>query len=208
MGKGHRETANAEDNGQELLDALGKLVDEVHVLREAVDELREEVQYGVRNLLDPEGTMDRPRRITSMPSDPAAPDFAARVNTYHPEDLPAESDTENISCSILIDGQQFAAAVERLGPEVADALACGETVPIEAGRLAEAMNGVEQFVYCCPQPNLEWYGDPDHPGIACANCGFPVAHEGDILCWREPGEEAKPPPEEQNPRDSKQREMF
>ena len=214
MSKGHSEDTAAADNRQQLLDALGTLAEEVRVLREAVDELREEVRYGVRNLLDPDTSAGQPRRITSMPADPVAPDFADRVNRFRPEDLPPDSGGDSNGHTVLVDGEQFDAAIERLGPDVADALSRGETVPIEASRLADAMEDVEQLVYCCEQPKLQWYGDPDRPGISCANCGFPVAHEADILCWRGGDETAECSSDERmrqehaTPQRSSQRELF
>jgi hypothetical protein len=78
------------DGHEELLDAVQALTDEVRVLRHAVDELREEIQYAVRNLIDMPEVMQHARPLTSMPIDPAAPDFAERVNRLTPADLPPE----------------------------------------------------------------------------------------------------------------------
>lgn len=78
------------DGHEELLDAVQALADEVRVLRQALDEFREEVQYAVRNLIETPGALQHARPLTSMPIDPAAPDFAARVNRFTPADLPPE----------------------------------------------------------------------------------------------------------------------
>lgn len=77
---------------------------------------------------------------------------------------------------------------------------------------ADVTEVVERRIYCCDQPKLEWCGDPDRPGIACAHCGFPVAHEGDILGWRATEEEEKPdtpePSRRAGPPRSPQRKLF
>ena len=38
----------------------------------------------------------------------------------------------------------------------------------------------EEQRYCCPNPQLEWLGDPDFPSIQCSNCGYVVAEEGQL----------------------------
>lgn len=35
--------------------------------------------------------------------------------------------------------------------------------------------------YCCDRPTLRWNGDPDAPGIACENCGYVVAEQGNVV---------------------------
>jgi len=115
--------------------------------------------------------------------------------------------------TVQVDAEQFGKAMQRLGDGVAARLSRQKTVHVEPEALAEAMEGVEELVYCCPQPKLVWYGDPERPGIACENCGFPVAHEGDILCWREPeGDSPSSVPGEspasRHPTSSPQRELF
>jgi hypothetical protein len=65
----------------DLIGVCGELRDEIEVLRMAIDELREEIQTAVRNVYS---TPLPARRITSMPSDPCADDFAARVNRVDP----------------------------------------------------------------------------------------------------------------------------
>lgn len=166
----------------ELAEAVEVLTAEVRVLRHAVDELREEIQYATRNVFDrPEPPLPH-RRIVSMPLDPCADDFGERINALTPADLPPEAEVQEQSSE-----------------------------PAAPQDIANATEHAESGTYCCDQPQLAWYGDPDAPGIACAACGFPVAHEGDILCWRgeeqaaevEASEPTQPPAPE-----SKQRELF
>jgi DNA-directed RNA polymerase subunit RPC12/RpoP len=52
----------------------------------------------------------------------------------------------------------------------------------------------EQLEYCCSEPSLQWHGDPDTPGIACANCGYLIAEAGQVLIWRDTSEEAAEEP--------------
>lgn len=169
------------DATDDIAGAVRDLAEEVRVLRQAVDELREEVQYGVRNLL-------------GQPS-------------------PARNDRTSPR-SVRADAVQFGEAIRRLGDDVEEGLSQDGSARVEAEAFAKATEGVEELVYCCDQPKLTWYGDPERPGIACENCGFPVAHEGDILCWADGSQEgespggAGPPPKKPSQPDSTQRELF
>lgn len=63
---------------------------------------------------------------------------------------------------------------------------------------AEQDGESESEPYCCAEPNLQWHGDPEAPGIACANCGYLVAEMGSIVIWRgESNESEVAPPQEQ-----------
>ena len=66
---------------EDIRDELAAIRDEVRVLREVLDEVREELSWSNRNAEDlPAGTGAVPvfRRITSMSADPTARDF--RIN--------------------------------------------------------------------------------------------------------------------------------
>lgn len=69
----------------ELTHVVRRLADEVHILRLTLDELREELQWANRNHGDETYQVTPPFRLRSMPLDPAAPDFAARLNRVSPE---------------------------------------------------------------------------------------------------------------------------
>jgi cell division septum initiation protein DivIVA len=62
---------------EEIVASIEALTEEVEVLRDAIDELREELQWAVRN--------ERPLRITSMSADPCAKDF--RINAVPKETI-------------------------------------------------------------------------------------------------------------------------
>ena len=85
-----RPTSGEFDADEELIDAVNALKDEVRVLRQAVDEFREQVQYAIQNLIELPEALPHARPLTSMPADPAAPDFAERVNRLTPDDLPMD----------------------------------------------------------------------------------------------------------------------
>ncbi len=127
-------------------DEIRNLRDEMHVLREAVDELREQLEHTLRNAAPKQDSWLPRRAITSFPLDPAASDWAARVNAINPYGTP----------------------------------------PVTPNSVAASP---ESEPYCCPQPRLTWHGDPDAPGISCENCGYIVAEEGNISCWRDAPDE-------------------
>ena len=77
-------------NSEALVASIDALRDEVNVLRTAVDELREELQWLVRNPGENRvAEMIERLRVTSLPLDPAADDFGQRVNAV-PEETIAE----------------------------------------------------------------------------------------------------------------------
>ena len=65
-------------------DDIASLRDEVRLLRQVLDELREELSWANNNAIDPLPQV-RPVRITSMSLDPTAPDF--QVNTVDEETI-------------------------------------------------------------------------------------------------------------------------
>lgn len=210
MAKSSRTKPGSESDSA-IAAAIDRLTEEVRVLRQTVDELREEVQWGVRNALDPPQERLPARRITSLPLDPCAEDFAERVNALTPEDLPPEVRQATSQPSIRVDAQQFEHALDKLATEKGQPKPnVGETITATAEQIERAMEGVEQLMYCCAQPNLQWYGEPEAPGISCANCNHLVAHEGDILCWRGDEETAEVSDETQTSAkpESQQRELF
>lgn len=70
-----------------LIEAVETVGNQLEVLRQVLDEVREEFQWAVRNgqLVSPPSIT----HVTSMPRDPCAPDWAERLNRLTPEDLPA-----------------------------------------------------------------------------------------------------------------------
>jgi hypothetical protein len=73
------ETAEAERTSETSIE-ISRLVDEIHALRQAVDDLREELVWELRQLRAANQEAKPPFRLTSMPLDPTAADFAQRVN--------------------------------------------------------------------------------------------------------------------------------
>lgn len=75
--------AEIHDRLDHVTEVVREAVEEVGVLRDAIDDEREVVEWAARN--------DKPIfRLTSMPADPTALDFAHRLNALTPEDLPCE----------------------------------------------------------------------------------------------------------------------
>jgi hypothetical protein len=80
MMAGRRRSLDDHDDSA-LIESIDSLQQEIRVLRDAVDELRIELQYVVRNPQEV-GDIDpiERLRVTSLPLDPAASDFGERVN--------------------------------------------------------------------------------------------------------------------------------
>ena len=87
----------------ELLSAVQMLIEEVKVLREVVDELREEVQWGNHNFHanDP---LPSHRRIRSCSLDPTSPDFT--VNSV--DDTTVEKLRAELAANQSLPGKQGA----------------------------------------------------------------------------------------------------
>jgi len=99
-----------ESQAEHLIGSILQLRDEVHVLREAIDELREELQYLVRNPDHSAAREQLPRlRVTSLASDPTAEDFGERINV-----VPKEKLDELRENAILPPTQQQASSQGRL----------------------------------------------------------------------------------------------
>jgi hypothetical protein len=66
----------------ELAYVVEQLIEQIVVLRQAIDEIGQDLQWAIRNhVVEPHPAPS----ITSMPSDPLADDFAERVNTVPQE---------------------------------------------------------------------------------------------------------------------------
>ncbi len=138
-------------------DEIRNLRDEMQVLQEAVDELREQLEYALamRHRSKMHGCRhERSRAFRWI----RLPPIGRRVNSINPYGTP------------------------QVTPNSAEA-------------------SPESEPYCCPQPRLTWHGDPDAPGIACENCGYMVAEEGNISCWRDAPDElpAASPADDERP---------
>ncbi len=67
------------DRLEHVAEVVRENVEEIGVLRDAIDEEREVIEWAAQN--------DKPIfRLTSMPADPASPDFAQKLNALTPED--------------------------------------------------------------------------------------------------------------------------
>jgi hypothetical protein len=94
----------------QLADQVKELSGQVEVLRNAIDEIREEFAWAIRN--DKIGTRTddhwRPvMHVTSMPKDPLAEDFGDRLNRVVPADLPPPKSTPETSTSPSTPGELF-----------------------------------------------------------------------------------------------------
>jgi hypothetical protein len=71
------------DRLEHVAEVVRENIEEIGVLRDAIDEEKEVLEWAAQN--------DKPIfRLTSMPIDPAAPDFAQKLNSVTPADLPPE----------------------------------------------------------------------------------------------------------------------
>lgn len=86
-------TTEQDESSGVFVEMVTELAHQVEILREAVDELRDELTYELRKLRDAVTEPAKPFRLTSMPRDPFAPDFHARVNAVQPEQVAAALET-------------------------------------------------------------------------------------------------------------------
>lgn len=195
----NRRTQKRHEVDAETAAAIDRLTEQVNLLWKVVDEIREDFQWAVQN---PErsGGLPPVMRVTSMALDPCDPKWGEKLNALRPEDLPA--DEQRPSSAIIVDGEQFEHALDRVAPPGPDGTR-PDRVLVKAGEFAEAMESIDQLVYCCTQPQLAWEGDPDAPSIICRACGFVVAEYGNLVDgreeWREEPRTFVAPPDSPKP---------
>ncbi len=79
---------------EDLTQAVVSLTEQVRVLRQAVDEIGDELEWAIRNRVVMVKPIEFPQpRITSFPVDPLAEDFHERVNAVTAADLPPDADS-------------------------------------------------------------------------------------------------------------------
>jgi hypothetical protein len=147
-----------EADGSGLAGVIDRLTDEINTLRVALDDLREELVWELRQLR--EGTPEWQARfkLTSMPLDPAAPDFHQRVNAVDAGVmmLPAENLSE------LVERLTRAAATSQLAANdwaEDQEFPPGETVEIEASIL----DWFNEYLVVVKREN-EWFLADDGEG--------------------------------------------
>ena len=64
----------------------------------------------------------------------------------------------------------------------------GHRIVIDAEQFMRAMDGIDQLVYCCDAPDLQWEGEPGTPGVRCRACGYIVAESGETVEYHLPAE--------------------
>src|SRR5438477_4105355 len=84
-----REAPAATEEIQALRSAVERLADEVKVLRQVLDEVRDDFAWALKNP-DKFRCVPGIHPLTSMPKDPLARDFGERLNRLSAKDLPPE----------------------------------------------------------------------------------------------------------------------
>jgi hypothetical protein len=76
--------ASIHDRLEHVAEVVREAVEEIGVLRDAIDDEREVIEWAAHN--------GKPIfQVTSFPADPAAEDWVARLNTLTPSDLPIDA---------------------------------------------------------------------------------------------------------------------
>lgn len=91
MARAKQPSAISGDEVAELTASVEKLIQEVRVLRDTIDELREDLRWAINNRDEFRCQPRHVVHITSIPLDPLAKDFGKRVNRFSAKDLPDES---------------------------------------------------------------------------------------------------------------------
>lgn len=163
----------------DIAESVDRLCEQVQMVWKVLDEIRQDLQRATRNATElPSPSNAPPLRVTSMPIDPCDPHFGQKLNRVTAADI-AEKDTLR-GARILVDGEQFDRALRSIGVEQST-VQPGERVDLSAVELAAALEGVDQLVYCCESPELQWSGEPDAPSVVCRACGYVVAEYGEVV---------------------------
>lgn len=109
----HHENEEQDDSQAELAGLIEQLTQEVTTLRQAVDEMREELTWELRQLREGTPEWKARFRLTSMPADAALPDFHQRVNAVDSSVFAAPAGTLND----LVQGLTSEAAASRLAAD-------------------------------------------------------------------------------------------
>ena len=99
-------TSRSTDADDDLIDALENVAAQLGLIRQVLDEIFTELQWANQNPRDADDSARAIRRITSMPLDPTAPDWADRLNRFTPADVPVPKE----NASMQIPGAQSADA--------------------------------------------------------------------------------------------------
>jgi len=59
-------------------------------------------------------------------------------------------------------------------------------VGVESIEVPTSVRNADQPHFCCTNPQLGWFGDPGFPSIECANCGYLVADDGQLVLYSAP----------------------
>ena len=84
------------DSEDSIAAALDRLREELTVVRQVLDEIREELEWANQNRGETDHFATTPRTVTSLPLDPAAPHSAEQVNHFSATDVPAELHDPNL----------------------------------------------------------------------------------------------------------------
>jgi len=101
-----KQTSKSPHADDDLIDALQEVASQLGLIRQVLDEIFTELQWANQNPRDADDSNGAVRRITSMPLDPAAPDWAARLNRFTAADVPVPIE----NASVPIPGAQSADA--------------------------------------------------------------------------------------------------
>ena len=133
---------------------LKQLVTEIVTLCSAIDDIRAEIEWASRNLMQARGMEPSVPPVSSMAVDPCDPQWSTKLNVES-----ARSETSDSAEPAF------------------DPLNEHATRPQD-----EAVG--ESPVYCCAQPRLTWQDDPETPSVVCQACGYVVAEYGNLVDGR------------------------
>ena len=203
----------------EVKDARDHVTAEMRGLDQVIHELAARLQWMCNNVLGDQW------RVVSIPTDPAAPDFADRVRrmkigeriSMTAGEFEHAMDPVALACR-KCDCDPPLSFEQALGDGWTELMedktekwnylglcpACrtqeaAEAKQIEA-EVAARQNQVHEAVYCCTSPQLQWNGDPDAPGITCINCNHVVAEDGLLVFFEDLGD--REPKPKRNPQKS------
>lgn len=163
---------------------LQKLVTEIQTLHSAIDDLRAEVEWASRNLLQARSPRPPLEPLASMPADPCDPNFAAKVNAVSRRDVPDAEQRKSAGDGVEEMPQDRMRAMwlaEEFRARVVTDATGQHVISITDDEFTRLFGRGATFQKCCAAFKLKWSGERDAATVQCQTCAAVFLDAGEIL---------------------------